>query len=391
MKKRHLFYLGLFLFLLNTTAKAQTSTTGANYIFTAVPFLTISPDARAGSMGDVGAATTPDANSMHYNPAKFAMVDGASAVSFSFTPWLRDLVDDMNLAYLSGYYRLDKNQVLAGSLRYFSLGQITFLQNANDIPITQSPNEWALSFAYSRRLSEHLSGAIALRYIRSDLTNSYSEGVETQAGNAFAADISVYSQKNITIANTNAIWSWGVNISNIGSKISYTSADDEAEFIPTNLRLGTACQFELDKYNSFTIALDANKLLVPTPNNGALQNDNGVIVGGETSNQSVMGGIFSSFSDAPGGFSEEFNEISWSLGVEYWYQQQFALRAGYFYEHQNKGNRKYFTAGLGVKLNMFDLDFSYLIATTQNNPLKNTLRFGITARLDKIGRKTNKE
>ncbi len=387
MKRLTLFYLGVLLFLLSNsvTSVAQTSTTGANYISTAVPFLTISPDARAGSMGDVGAATSPDANSMHYNPAKFAMTEGVSAVAVSYTPWLRDLVEDMNLAHLAGYYRLDQNQVLAASLRYFSLGQITFLQNAEDIPITQNPNEWAIDFAYSRRLSDNFSGAISFRYIRSDLTSSYSGGIKTQAGNAYAADISVFYQKEINIGKNDVLWSWGANISNIGSKISYTSSDDNKEFIPTNLRLGTAFQFDLDNYNSFTIALDANKLLVPTPDNGELnEENNGVIVGGQSSDKSVISGMLSSFGDAPGGIGEEFKEIAWSLGMEYWYQKQFALRAGYFYEHQDKGNRKYFTAGLGVKLNMFDLDFSYLIATTQNNPLKNTLRFSITANLDSL-------
>ncbi len=379
------------LFISHTISFAQTSTTGANYISTAVPFLTISPDARAGAMGDVGVATTPDVNAMHYNSAKFGMIEGKSGVSISYTPWLRNLVKDMSLAYLSGYYRLDQNQVLAASLRYFSLGDITFLQNAEDIPITKNPNEWAIDFAYSRKLGENISGAVAFRYIRSDLTSSYSNGLKTQAGNAFAVDISIYHQKEIYIGRNKVLWAWGANISNIGSKISYTANESDNrndEFIPTNLRLGTAFQFELDANNSLTVALDANKLLVPTPNNGKLtDNNNGVIVGGQTADKSVIGGIFSSFSDAPGGFNEEIKEITWSLGLEYWYQKQFALRAGYFFEHQDKGNRKYFTAGLGVKLNRFDLDFSYLIATAQNNPLKNTLRFTISASLDKIVRR----
>ncbi|MUP36269.1 type IX secretion system outer membrane channel protein PorV [Labilibaculum euxinus] len=379
--------LSILLFSNMETSWAQTSTSGANYISTAVPFLTITPDSRAGAMGDVGVATSPDANSMHWNPAKFAMIDGNYGVAASYTPWLRDLVDDMSLAYLTGYYRLDKNQVLASSLRYFTLGEIIFLESENATPVSRNPNEWAFDIAYSRRLTDNLSGAIAFRYIRSDLTQSqYVAGVETQAGNAYSADISVYYQKEFKRNRKEILWSWGLNISNIGSKISYTT-DDEKEFIPTNLRLGSALKFELDNYNSLTVAADFNKLLVPTPANGSLQDgeDNGtVIVGGQASNKSVMSGIFGSFSDAPGGMSEEFKEITWSLGLEYWYQKQFALRTGYYYEHEEKGNRKYFTAGLGVKLNMFDLDFSYLIPSTQNNPLKNTLRFTLTANIDKI-------
>ncbi|MBL4561105.1 MAG: type IX secretion system outer membrane channel protein PorV [Labilibaculum sp.] len=379
--------LSILLFSNMETSWAQSSTSGANYISTAVPFLTITPDSRAGAMGDVGVATSPDANSMHWNPAKFAMIDGNYGVAASYTPWLRELVEDMSLAYLTGYYRLDKNQVIASSLRYFTLGEIVFLESENATPVSRNPNEWAFDIAYSRRLTDNLSGAIAFRYIRSDLTQAqYVAGVETQAGNAFAADISVYYQKEFKRNRKEILWSWGLNISNIGSKISYTT-DDEKEFIPTNLRLGSALKFELDRYNSLTIAADFNKLLVPTPTNGSLQDgeDNGtVIVGGQTSNKSVMSGIFSSFSDAPGGMSEEFKEMTWSLGIEYWYQKQFALRTGYYYEHEEKGNRKYFTAGIGVKLNMFDLDFSYLIPSTQNNPLKNTLRFTLTANIDKI-------
>jgi hypothetical protein len=366
---------------------AQTSSSGANYISTAVSFLTITPNSRAGAMGDAGVATSPDVNAMHWNPAKFAMIDGNFGVSASYTPWLRDLVDDMSISYLTGYYRLDKNQVIGASLRYFSLGEIAFLQTANENATLYKPNEWAFDIAYSRRLSDEFSGGIAFRYIRSDLTQGqYVAGVETQAGNAFAADVSVYYQHEFRRNRRDMVWSWGLNISNIGSKISYTN-DDEKEFIPTNLKLGTALKMELDRYNSLTIAADMNKLLVPTPNSGSLEENGngGVIIGsGEYSDKSVVSGIFSSFSDAPGGMGEEFKEIAWSLGLEYWYQEQFALRAGYYYEHEDKGNRKYFTTGLGVKLNMFDLDFSYLIPTTQNNPLKNTLRFTLTANLDKI-------
>ncbi|WP_372754088.1 type IX secretion system outer membrane channel protein PorV [Labilibaculum sp.] len=388
MKYKFTLTLGLFAFFLcsnQPSAQAQSSTSGSNYISTAVPFLTITPDSRAGGMGDVGVATSPDANSMHWNPSKFAMIDGDYGISASYTPWLRELVDDMSLSYLTGYYRLDKNQVIASSLRYFSLGEILFLENADDIAVSRNPNEWAFDVSYSRKLSDQLSGGIAFRYIRSDLTQSqYVEGQETQAGNAFAADISVYYQKEFSQNRKKMLWSWGVNISNIGSKISYTT-DDEKEFIPTNLRLGSALKLELDKFNSITMAVDLNKLLVPTPSDGSIDdNSANVIVGSETSNESVVSGIFSSFSDAPGGMSEELKEIAWSVGIEYWYQEQFALRTGYYYEDEDKGDRKYFTAGLGVKLNMFDLDFSYLIPSSQNNPLKNTMRFTLAANLDEI-------
>ncbi|WP_421918294.1 type IX secretion system outer membrane channel protein PorV [Marinifilum sp.] len=392
MTKKLTLITSLLCLLLYTSihkTSAQTSTSGANYISTAVSFLTITPNSRAGAMGDAGVATSPDVNSMHWNPAKFAMIDGEYGISASYTPWLRDLVDDMSISYLTGYYRLDKNQVIGASLRYFSLGEIAFLQTADQNATLYKPNEWAFDVSYSRRLSDEFSGGIAFRYIRSDLTQSqFVAGLETQAGNAFAADVSVYYQHEFRRNRRDMVWSWGLNISNIGSKISYTN-DDEKEFIPTNLRLGTALKMELDRYNSLTIAADINKLLVPTPNSGTLEEGegDGVIIGsGEYSDKSVVSGIFSSFSDAPGGMSEEFKEIAWSLGLEYWYQEQFALRGGYYYEHEDKGNRKYFTAGIGVKLNMFDLDFSYLIPTTQNNPLKNTLRFSLTANLDKITR-----
>ncbi|MFA8433664.1 MAG: type IX secretion system outer membrane channel protein PorV [Marinifilaceae bacterium] len=366
-------------------AKAQSSTTGANYISTAVPFLTISPDSRAGAMGDAGVATSPDINSMHWNPAKFAFIENEVGVAVSYTPWLRELVDDMNLAYLTGFLRLDRNQVLATSLRYFTLGEIQFTDAMGTTLSNQKPYELALDVAYSRQLSDYLSGGIAFRYIRSDLTQGQNvAGIATQAGNAFAADVSVYYQKDFRMNRRDMVWSWGINISNIGSKISYTD-DDEKEFIPTNLRLGTALKMELDRYNTITFTTDINKLLVPTPQNGSLDEDSNIpVVGGIKSDKSVMSGIFGSFSDAPGGFSEELKELTFSLGTEYWYQEQFAIRAGYFYEHQDKGNRKYFTAGLGVKLNMFAIDFSYLLPTNQNNPLQNTLRFTLSANLDDV-------
>lgn len=363
---------------------AQSSTVGANYISTAVPFLTISPDSRTGAMGEAGVATSVDANSMFVNPAKYAFVESKMGISLTYTPWLRNIVKDMNLSFLSGYYKIDDKQTLAASLRYFTLGDIVFRTSQDEPPITRNPNEFSIDIGYARKLSEYLSGGTAFRYIRSDLTQGQNVGgLATQAGNAFAVDVSVYYRKPFRYNRTDYVWSWGVNISNIGSKISYTK-EDKKEFIPTNLRLGTALEYKLDAYNSLTFAIDMNKLLVPTPDDGILTVGGSPTVGSEVSDKSVMSGIFSSFGDAPGGFKEEFNEIAWSLGVEYLYRNQFAIRAGYFYEHENKGNRKYFTAGLGIKLNMFDIDMSYLIPTTQNNPLQNTLRFSLSAKLDDL-------
>ncbi|MCT4613553.1 MAG: type IX secretion system outer membrane channel protein PorV [Marinifilaceae bacterium] len=367
---------------------AQTSTSGANYISTSVPFLTITPDSRAGGMGDAGVATTPDVYSMHWNASKYATIDKKYQVGLSYSPWLRDLdVKDMSLSYLAGYYRLDKNQVLASSLRYFSLGEIVFLESLNSVPTTKTPNEWAFDLAYSRRLSNKWSGAIAFRYIRSDLTQSHLAGTtQTKPGNSFAADISAYYKTVFGAIRSPMTLTYGINISNIGSKISYTT-DDEKQFIPTNLRMGVAFNTKMQRKNTILVALEMNKLLVPTPDVGDIENQGDqdqVVVGSKNTDDSVLSGIFSSFGDAPGGFGEEFKEVTWSLGAEFWYLDQFALRAGYFYEHETKGNRKYITAGLGLRLSRFDIDFSYLIPSNANNPLKNTLRIGISANLDRL-------
>jgi hypothetical protein len=377
MKKVTIFILLAFyisVFKLN----AQTSTTGANYISTAVPFLTITPDSRSGAMGDVGVALSPDINSQHWNPAKYAFMQSKMGFSVSYTPWLRDIVNDINLGYLVGYKKLDDMQTISASLRFFTLGNIVFTNDDGFEQGTRSPNEFAIDMGYSRKLSDHLSAGIVFRYIRSDLTSGqYVGGEPTHAGNAFAADLSVYYKKDISISQFDSQWSWGANISNLGSKISYVKGA-EKDYIPTNLKLGTAIKTNFDNSSSFTFSVDLNKLLVPTPNASELQSPEGsVVVGGYGSDKSVVSGVFSSFSDAPGGFSEEIKEVMWSLGAEYWYQKQFALRAGYFYESAEKGNRKYFTAGLGLRYDKFIFDFSYLIPTTQNNPLQNTIRFSL--------------
>jgi len=368
------------LFTFSNQASAQeTSVTGANYISTAVPFLSITPDSRAGAMGDTGAATSPDHNSMFWNAAKYSFTQSEAGIGASYTPWLREVIDDMSLAYLTGYYSLDKYQTLAASFRYFSLGEILFQENQDDIGIKKNPYELAFDVAYSRRLSDNLSGAITFRYIFSDISQGSYDGV-SKAANAFAADISIYHRKEYGSSYNPSVWSWGVNVSNIGSKISY-SDDSEKEFIPTNLRIGTAYKHQIDQYNSITVSADMNKLLVPS-SSGRTIDEGDDTIGSNINDKSVINGIFSSFSDAPGGMGEEFKEITLGLGLEYWYQNQFAIRTGYFYENEDKGNRKFYTAGVGVKLSMFDLDFSYLIPSNQNNPLQNTLRVSISANLD---------
>lgn len=363
----------LLLVLFVQYANAQkTSTTGANTITTGVPFLTIAPDSRGGAMGDAGVATSPDASSQHWNPAKYAFAESEMGVALSYTPWLRNLVSDINLAYLVGYKRLDENQTLSASLRYFTLGDIQFMNDEGVGIGTQSPNEFAVDFGYTRLLSEKFSGAVAIRYIRSDLTGGQMVGnTETYAGNSYAADVAFYYQNEIRVNRKMSTLAAGIDISNIGAKISYTDGETK-DFIPTNLKLGVSYKTEMDKYNTITIALDANKLLVPS------RDTTTNIFSGAESSKSVVAGMFSSFSDAPGGMAEEFKEINFSIGAEYWYNNQFALRAGYFYEDVTKGNRKFFTAGAGLKMNVFALDFSYLLPVAQNNPLANTLRFTLS-------------
>lgn len=360
-------------------------TGGINTITTAVPFLLITPDSRAGGMGDAGVATTPDANSIHWNASKLAFIDKKMGFAVSYTPWLRTLVPDINLAYLSGYYKPNKDQVFAGSLRYFSLGDITFTDIVGNTIGQFRPNEFAVDAAYARKLSKNFSGGMAVRYIYSNLTNGVSVlGAETHAGKSAAVDISgTYRKDDLKLGEKKSILSIGLNISNIGAKISYSSSA-KRDFLPINLRLGTALTLNIDDYNSIAFAFDVNKLLVPTPpqykrdSAGANLYDaagNLVILAGKDPNRSVPAGIFGSFNDAPGGFSEEMREINYSTGIEYWYDKQFAVRVGYFYEAPTKGNRQFFTLGAGVKYNVFGLDFAYLIPTQQRNPLENTLRF----------------
>ena len=356
-------------------------TGGLNTITTAVPFLMIAPDSRSGGMGDVGVATSPDANSMHWNPAKMVFLSNDIGVSMSYVPWLRALVSDINLSYLSGYKKIDDRQVMGIDLRYFSLGDITFTDVLGTTVGQYRPHEFALSSCYSRKLSDRFALAISGRYIYSNLTGGQmANGVETFAGQSYSADLAGYYIRDIRFVGSDFDLAFGGNISNIGAKLSYTETSDR-DFLPINMRLGTSLATDLDEYNSISVAFDMNKLLVPTP---PVRDNNGdVVLGKEDRDIGIVSGIFQSFNDAPGGSNEELREINYSIGSEYWYADQFALRAGYFFEHATKGGRKFFTFGSGVKYSAFVLDFSYLINASSDvlagaNPLANTMRFTMT-------------
>ncbi|MBR1514868.1 MAG: type IX secretion system outer membrane channel protein PorV [Bacteroidales bacterium] len=373
-----------------------------NVITTAVPFVSISPDARGGSMGDCGVATSPDVYSMHYNPAKYVYLEDKLSVGLGYSPWLRNLVPDMNLAYLAGAYKIDDRSAVAATLRYFSCGKIEFRDQYNIFQGEYSPNEWAIDATYSRMLGDYLSGAVAGRFIYSDLTQNQSD--YGRPGISVAADVSVFYKRPVEWFNVDADFSWGAAITNIGSKISYNGSSDRRDFIPTTLRAGAGLNLELDEYNSLAFTFDLTKLLVPTtpvierdPVSGQpIVNDDGTykILYGYDNNVSVVQGMIQSFYDAPGHgynsagelvnygkFYEELCEINVGVGVEYWYNNLFAVRAGYFNETALKGNRKYVTLGAALKYNVFGLDVSYLIPVNTvagSNPLENTLRFNLT-------------
>jgi hypothetical protein len=376
---------GLFIFSATTPVFAQFTDPGelagkqVNSITTAVPFLLIAPDSRHGALGDAGAASSPDVFSNHWNASKLAFVAQPYAIGISYTPWLKQLVPDINLLYLSGYYRIDKMQTMGASLRYFSLGEITFTDDGGHITGYGNPNELALDFSYSRKLSERFSIGTAFRFINSDLAQGQRvNDQDIKAGRSVAVDVSGYYQNtDIEINNKKTVLAAGFNVSNIGAKMNYTNSQDRY-FIPTNLKVGVSGKMKLDNYNEITLLIDANKLLVPTNPIYDTAGGTTIIVKGEDPNKSVAAGIFGSFDDAPGGTKEELQEISYSTGFEYWYDNQFAFRGGYFYEHPFKGNRQYFTFGAGIRYNVFGLDLAYLIPTQQNNPLQNTLRFSLT-------------
>ena len=368
-------------------ASAQDKNEMFNPVNTSVTSQSIAPDARAAGMGDVGAATDPDVTAQYWNPAKYPFCISRAAVSLNYTPWLRQLVNDMDLAYLVGYYRIGDYSAVSASLRYFSLGAVQLSSNIagdDDYANTINPYEMSFDVAYSLMLSEKFSIAAAVRWIYSDITYNYTD--ETAPASAFGADLALYYQNYLNLGQRECQLGLGMNISNIGSKITFGGSDDGL-FIPTNLRLGASLMIPIDEYNRITFAADANKLLVPTfpqQRDGESTEDYEQRIQKEYYDVSSISGIFKSFGDAPGGFKEELQEIQWSLGAEYIYNDKFALRAGYHHESENKGNRKYFTVGAGFKMSAFQLDAGYVIATAKTNPLDQTLRLSLTFDMDGI-------
>lgn len=399
MQKQIIGFFGTIV-LMSSQASAQTSAAlttqdlsgRVNTITTAVPFLMICPDSKQGGMGEVGAATPADGNSIHWNVAKMSFAEKKGGAAISVTPWLKQLVPDIYLYYVAGYGKISKTQTIGASLRYFSLGNITFTDIVGNTTGQFRPNEFAVDLAYSQKLSETFSAGIAARYIRSNLTGNYtlSNGQATRPGQSAAVDVGLYYQsKKLKINDKKATASVGLVVSNIGSKVSYSVKKD---FIPINLRLGGGLKMNVDDYNTFGIYGDINKLLVPTQpiylktvnGNDSINSSTNekIIEAGKNPDVAVPKGMIQSFGDAPGGFKEELNEINYSVGFEYWYAKTFAVRAGYFNESKTKGNRKFFTAGIGLRYNVFGLDMAYLVPITQRNPLQNTLRFTLTFDFD---------
>lgn len=383
MKNMKKFSLSLLLFSCVTALWAQDKRDMFNPVYYSVTSQMIAPDARAAGMGDVGVATDPDVVSQYWNPAKYPFNISRAGVSLNYTPWLRQLVSDIDLAYLAGYYRIGNYSAVSASLRYFSLGEV-MTEPDGDPSMTVSPYEMSVDVAYSLMLSEKFSLAAALRWIYSDLTYDYTS--DTSPGSAFAADLAAYYQNYVNIGQRECQLGLGLNISNVGSKIKF-GGDDDSEFIPTNLRLGASLMIPIDDYNRITIAADANKLLVPTmprQEEGESEEDYNRRKEKDYYDVSSISGIFKSFNDAPGGFSEELKEIQWSVGAEYTYHDQFSVRAGYHHEDPNKGNRKYFTVGAGFKMSVFSLDAGYVISTAKSNPLDQTLRFSLSFDMDGV-------
>ncbi len=390
MSKYYRLFLPLLLLSLSLSARAQDKQNMFNPVNTSVTSQTFAPDARAAGMGDVGVATDPDVNSQYWNPAKYPFTISRAGVALNYTPWLRQLVNDMDLAYLSGYYRIGEHSAVSGSLRYFSMGEVFLadqIDNSGQVAgnaMTINPYEMSLDVAYSLMLSEKFSIAAGVRWIYSDLTFDFAD--DTTPGSAFAADLACYYQDYVVLGERECQLGLGLNISNIGSKISF-GGDNHSYFIPTNMRLGASLMIPVDEYNRFTIAADANKLLVPTypkQEEGESTEEYQQRMEDDYWNVSSISGIFKSFGDAPNGFKEELEEINWSVGAEYTYHDKFSLRAGYHHESENKGNRKYFTAGAGFRMNVFSLDAAYVIATAKSNPLDQTLRFTLTFDMDGI-------
>ncbi|MDR0866152.1 MAG: type IX secretion system outer membrane channel protein PorV [Candidatus Symbiothrix sp.] len=373
----------LVLFLFFTASQIQAQEEGSfNPLRTAIPSLTIAPDARGGAMGDIGAATEPDVFSQYWNPAKYAFAYSKAGVSLSYTPWLRQLVDDIGLVYASGFYKLGDNDLhaIGASLRYFSLGNIPITDTEGKTINAVNPYEMAVDLSYSLKFTETFSGAVALRYIYSDL----GAGVESDMypGSSIAADVAGYYSNYLMLGNNECLLGLGFNVSNIGNKVSYDDGITNM-FLPTNLRIGGSLLFPLDDYNTLSINADANKYLVPTPPDvEGLDTDAKQAAWDKYNNTSFISGIFQSFNDAPGGMKEEMQEIMWSLGAEYAYNNQFFVRGGYFHESPYKGNRQYFSLGAGFKLTAFQMDVAYLISTVPSNPLDQTLRFSLSFDMD---------
>ena len=386
MNKAFRILLAVLMVQLSLQASAQEKKDLFNPVNYAVVSQTIAPDARGGGLGDVGAATDPDVNSQYWNPAKYPFCISRAGVALNFTPWLRSLVNDMNLAYLAGYYRIGDHSAVSSSLRYFNLGKVyTSYEGAESGEgTTINPYEMSLDVAYSLMLSETFSLSAALRWIYSDMR--FDEREDNSPASAFAADIAAYYQNYINIGQRECQLGIGLNISNIGSKIKF-SGNEYSEFLPANLRLGASLMIPIDEYNRLTIAADANKLLVPTVPKQEEGEDNSEYedrVHREYNDITAIRGIFKSFGDAPGGFKEELQEIYYGVGAEYTYNDKFSLRAGYHHEAENKGNRKYFTVGAGFKMSVFQLDAGYVVATAKSNPLDQTLRFSLTFDMDGI-------
>ncbi|MBR1687069.1 MAG: type IX secretion system outer membrane channel protein PorV [Prevotella sp.] len=382
MMKRNRILTILVCLLSALGVQAQDIKSQFNPIEHAVISQTIAPDARAAGMGDVGAATDPDVNSQYWNPAKYPFCISRAGVALNYTPWLRQLVNDIDLAYLAGYYRIGDYSAISGSLRYFSLGEVmtSFEENA----MTVKPYEMSLDVAYSLMLSEKFSIAAGIRWLYSDLRYDYSE--DSSPASAFAADLACYYNNYLNIGQRECQLGLGLNISNVGSKITYFG-DDRTNFLPANLRLGFSLMVPVDEYNRFTIAADANKLLVPTvpkQEDGEDKQTYEERVLEDYNDVGSIAGIFKSFHDAPGGFKEELQEIQWSIGAEYVYHDQFSLRAGYHHQSENKGNLKYFTVGGGFRMSVFSLDVGYVISTAKSNPLDQTLRFTLAFDMDGI-------
>ncbi|HXB12129.1 MAG TPA: type IX secretion system outer membrane channel protein PorV [Bacteroidia bacterium] len=397
-----IFFVGCSEVLLaqNSNIIGQNLANNVNVVTTAVPFLLIGPDARAGGMGDAGVAASPDVNATHWNPSKLAFIDQQMGFSVSYAPWLRQLVPDINLAYLSWFYKLKGHQTIGGSLRYFSLGNIEFTDNNGVTTGTFNPNEYALDFSYARLLSEQWSVAMSVRYIYSNLTGASAvQGVYTHPGQSLGVDVSsFYRTKDLQLGGKKSTIAAGICISNLGPKVSYSNTA-QSDFLPTNLRIGPSLTMNLDNYNKLSFLFDLNKLLVPTPpvyeelNGTPVIGPNGqpVIAAGMDPNVGPAQGIIQSFYDAPGGFAEEFHEIDISGGTEYWYDNQFAFRLGFFYENPTKGGREYITMGAGFRLNILNIDAAYLIPISQQNPLQNTLRITLGFVFDKAKPGKDKE